>query len=699
MLPDADTTAAPHPQMVRPSRRRPGALATLYARSSIPARLMLLVLILFIPFTALLVHSIRSMGRTTEAALEQGLLYSSRAIAAAVDAELRTYTGIATALAQSPDLASGDLAAFERDARRATAGFSGVYVVYADAAGRQLINTAATGPLVAMRTAEGLANQHAALEAGSAVSDIFIGVATHNAVVTIDAPVIADGRPIGSVAVAVNAETFRSLLSAQRLPEDWLSGIIDRSGHYIARQPVGNTEVGQPASQGWRGSAGHEGLFRFDSIEGDPVINANTVSAVSGWTIGVGVRRAQLDAALNQTYRTAAVSGVVVATLSLLAAILIAWSIARPLAELRATADRITASSEIDIRHSPPEIAALWRELKRAATRRDQTEQAQRRVTLELAAARDAAARTAEQLGLAATTGRLGTFVWDIKANRNEWSPQLEELHGLAPGTFGGTYGAWTKLVHPDDLAAAERAGAEALASGTLHGEWRAVLPNGTTRWLEARGHVFGDADGAPDRMVGVNIDISERKAAETQKELLLNELAHRVKNTLTVVLSIARQTLPRHDAPIGAFVDRLHSLSAAHDSLMKNDWRGAMIAELIEAQVSPFMGDPIKQLKLEGEDLLLPVGCVTQLGMALHELTCNASKYGSLSVPGGMLTVTWRRLPSGNIAVTWTERGGPPATPPATTGFGSRLIERSVLNLERHYGPEGFSCAFEMQV
>lgn len=115
----------------------------------------------------------------------------------------------------------------------------------------------------------------------------------------------------------------------------------------------------------------------------------------------------------------------------------------------------------------------------------------------------------------AAQVARIGTFEWDVTTNRNHWTPELEALYGLPPGAFGGTYEDWRQYVHPDDLPTAEAFVESALRDGNFKGEWRVVWSDGTMRWLEARGWVERDASGAPLRMIGVNFDITERKASE----------------------------------------------------------------------------------------------------------------------------------------------------------------------------------------
>jgi len=122
---------------------------------------------------------------------------------------------------------------------------------------------------------------------------------------------------------------------------------------------------------------------------------------------------------------------------------------------------------------------------------------------------------------LSQQVARVGSFDWNIKTNVNRWTPELEAMYGLKPGTFAGTLEAWERLVHPDDLQEAKRRLSDALVHGTYVGEWRVIWPDGSVHWLLARGYVFQDANGKPERMAGVNIDISEQKDAERRDSLL----------------------------------------------------------------------------------------------------------------------------------------------------------------------------------
>ncbi len=135
------------------------------------------------------------------------------------------------------------------------------------------------------------------------------------------------------------------------------------------------------------------------------------------------------------------------------------------------------------------------------------------------------AAAEGQKLRLAQEVTRVGTYEWDIQAGVIRWTPEMETLYGLQPGGFGKTYEDWARLIHPDDRPEAEGAIEKSLRQGTLETEFRTVRPGGAVRWLAARGVLFRDGSGKPLRLVGVNIDVTERREAEEKVGRLLSEL------------------------------------------------------------------------------------------------------------------------------------------------------------------------------
>jgi PAS domain S-box-containing protein len=510
-------------------------------------------------------------------------------------------------------------------------------------------------------------------------------------VATVDVPIFKNGQPFRCLAMAIPAANFTQLLAQQQLPADWLVGIIDASGRYVSRIPKNATSIGQLASEGWRANAKTVGLSEFPSIEGDLIINANAHPQLGGWTVGVGIKQGAFAQAISSTVKAATIAATTICALALLLAAWIGSSIARPL-------DSIAVKSSIPgeaAPSDPPEVRALNARL--AASEQAQAESA--RIIHDnyslLAKARDDWSRTAEQLALAAKYGRLGTFIWDVRSNTSQWSGEIEELYGLKPGTFAGSYEAWLALVHPDDRARADRDNKLALITGELNSEWRVPLPDGTDRWIEARARMLREEGGNGLQMIGVNIDVTAAKEADRKRELLVHELAHRVKNSLAVVQSLAHQLLPRHDAKVRDFTSRLHALATAHTSLAENDWQGADLAALIASQVAPFASAPA-QLATSGATVLVPVELTTQLALVIHEMACNASKYGALTTPNGRIDVSWSLGPS-VLHVRWQESGGPPAREPPVLGFGSRLLTRTVGHLQRTFAESGLICQFEL--
>lgn len=263
----------------------------------------------------------------------------------------------------------------------------------------------------------------------------------------------------------------------------------------------------------------------------------------------------------------------------------------------------------------------------------------------------------------------------------------------------------------PDETAARQQAALdEAIATrGELSLDIR--LPDdvaGAGRWINFRGRVVEPMGTPARRMAGVLFDVTERETAfaavadsERRQRLLIDELNHRVKNTLAAVQSISRQSAKRAgslESFRDLFESRLIALSNTHNALTRTAWDHAGLRELLGQQLSPY---PADQLRLEGGDVALAPREALALGMVFHELATNAAKYGALSTPGGVLHVSWslgvgRRGPE--LRLSWVEAGGPPVVEPARRGFGWRMVQGSVVGelggeAELDFAPEGFRC------
>ncbi|HZA02133.1 MAG TPA: CHASE domain-containing protein [Hyphomicrobiaceae bacterium] len=236
-------------------------------------------------------------------------------------------------------------------------------------------------------------------------------------------------------------------------------------------------------------------------------------------------------------------------------------------------------------------------------------------------------------------------------------------------------------------------------SGGAVTGE--VALANADGSRCQAEFAVTGVRDevGRVIDVVAEGRDITHRKQWEEQQKLLTKELAHRIKNSMAVIQSIARQTLGDAPKPVAeAFTGRIQSLAAAHEILIQKGWSDASLKELASRQLAVAQGS----VRLAGPDVTLPPILATSLGLVLHELVTNATKYGALSAPHGVVELTWQATGDDGerrVLLTWKERGGPPIAAPDREGFGSRLIERSLpgANVERRFEREGLVCTIDV--
>jgi two-component sensor histidine kinase len=200
-------------------------------------------------------------------------------------------------------------------------------------------------------------------------------------------------------------------------------------------------------------------------------------------------------------------------------------------------------------------------------------------------------------------------------------------------------------------------------------------------------------------------VEIEQRRKAEDVKELLLNEIKHRVKNTLGTVLAMATQTF--REAPAGerqAFGARIQALAEAHEGLNQRSWQSATIRDTAERSMRAFMDGREKRISYSGPDVELRPNMALLVSMLLHELGTNAVKYGALSNLSGSVGLAWRidgKKDRAMLTMDWTETGGPPVQQPTRKGFGSRLIERALRGengvAKVDYDPAGLRCSMTM--
>jgi two-component system CheB/CheR fusion protein len=295
-------------------------------------------------------------------------------------------------------------------------------------------------------------------------------------------------------------------------------------------------------------------------------------------------------------------------------------------------------------------------------------------------------------------------FIWDYDGTILEWNRGSEELYGYSRDeAVGKRKNQLLGTIVPGGSFAELRA--KLLDEGHWNGELKHTTKDGRELTIESR-IILETFDGRRLALESTR-DVTERKAWDEQQKLLLGELTHRVKNTLSVVQSIAHQTR-RFSKSYDEFTDgldgRLAALARAHSLLVDSDWKGADLATLARRQLEPYTSGNTERVKVAGGSVFLPADLATPFGLVFHELATNAAKYGSFSQQAGAVDLSWTLRAQDDqrlLTVIWRESGGPAVKQPKITGFGSQLIERAIPNamVRREFGSDGTVCTIELPI
>src|SRR5713101_3636060 len=304
-----------------------------------------------------------------------------------------------------------------------------------------------------------------------------------------------------------------------------------------------------------------------------------------------------------------------------------------------------------------------------------------------------------DRLQLALNVAQLGSYQYDPRHRVFSGDTRCQEIFDFDKNE--AVIEEVMKLVHPDDVervSAALEAALDPVDPRRSATEFRLRRGDGEIRWVETLGLAYFEGDGRERRavsFVGTVQDITERKEREEKEHLLMREINHRAKNMLSVVDAIAHQTATR--APedfIERFSERIQALAANQDLLIRNEWRGVEVEDLVCAQLAPFADLIGSRVVVRGPKLRLNAASAQAIGLALHELATNAGKYGALSMDAGRVDIGWG-ADGDTFTTCWTERGGPPVSAPKRRGFGTVVMEamaaRSVDGtVDLDYAPSG---------
>jgi PAS domain S-box-containing protein len=310
------------------------------------------------------------------------------------------------------------------------------------------------------------------------------------------------------------------------------------------------------------------------------------------------------------------------------------------------------------------------------------------------------------QLELAGKAGLVGSYAHNFNTDMMQVSEGYAAIHGLPEGTTESSRSEWKRRTHPEDLA--RKLAIEKDAFRERRGEYGVeyrIFRGSEVRWIESRSFISYDSNGSPHRIIGVNIDITERKRAEEHQRILVAELDHRVKNMLATVSAVASRTQDASGSVeefVTALDGRIRSMASAHELLSTRRWQGIPLAELVRRELAPYATR--NNAEIEGPEVMLRAEAGQAVAMMIHELATNAAKYGAFSTRSGRVSVRWHWKLNGSaqIVLEWQESGGPRVEAPKRAGYGTSVVRELIPyefdgTVDLSFDPEGFRCRFEI--
>jgi len=419
-----------------------------------------------------------------------------------------------------------------------------------------------------------------------------------------------------------------------------------------------------PSSQ-W--SRDGSGIVEFADSEGRPSLQAFHQSELTGWSTAIWATKAVLGAPLQAVWQALGWMALLAFSLVVGLALWVGRIISQSVGHAARAAVALGEGRALPPSGTPvAEVNTLMAELKETAAKRQ--------------AAEDILRDHRWHLQLALAAAQLGSWQYDPVRRVLSGDARAKEILDF-PGSEL-VIDALMERVHPDDLERVATMVEELLdpakpkRSGT---EFRLRRRDGKSLWLETLGLAHFEGTGRERRavrIVGTVADITESKARAEKEHLLMREMNHRAKNMLSVVDAIARRTAATNlEDFIARFSERIQSLSANQDLLVRNEWKGVEIEDMLRAQLAHFSDLIGSRIVMRGPRLRLNASSAQAIGLALHELATNAGKYGALSTDSGRVRIRWG-TEADVFHVSWTECDGPPVCAPTRRGFGTIVMD-----------------------
>jgi PAS domain S-box-containing protein len=645
---------------------RTGAMAK---SRSLSWRLGVSTLVIVLPLAVFALIMVGWIARNEREAEQNRLIGDAYAFADTVGRQLNAYFLLSAALSDSRLLQHGDLTGFAEQARDTLAEAPGVKVIVSTADGDPVLSIP-PAPLDSPLLRDRAALVRRAIESGSAfLSDVNADPALPEATASIETPVFLDGRPVYELGMLLSLKQFRDLMQRQNFPPNWLSGIVDRNGAFIARIPSEPGPPGTLASAEFRDATRSvpESTVTHNSIGGQKVVSAYA-PVEGGWTVGVAADARGLGIGPSAFLLTS-----LLAALAMLGSLLLSYlngrALTRRVRDLESKTKNVLTGAPIaptptGVREFDGLSDALTKTSQLLALRTEQ-----HRHTEQELRSRE------EHFRLLADS--LPQLVWTAGPDgRIEYTNALRERYGAIGRTD------WEGIIHPDDRRATAETWLRAREAAVPYEmEHRLFAVGKGFAWHLSRASPLLDAQGKVVRWYGTTTDIDDQKHREANIRDLMAEVNHRSRNLLAVAQAIARSGVANaktvHEFQ-ERYSERLLGLAASQDLLTDRDWRGVPLEALVRAQTARCRE---KRLMTEGPQVLLSPNATQTLGLALRELCDNALKHGAFSnADGGEVSLLWRIDSSEGepkLDMIWRERGGPRVNPAPASGFGKVVIER----------------------
>lgn len=662
-------------------------------RASFPARVYLTALVLAVAAPALLTtgYLLMRYADAERARLEEQLREEAGMVVGALD---RRFAGLIDAmhvLAQTQEFDPQEMDDFYVRAGKAR-DVLGRNIVLRDLDGLQLVNPRVPWGQPLPRS---LRHEDAvAIATGRAqVSGVFESPVDSAKIVTIVIPVTKDNRPVYLLSLAQDLPYFDRLLRDVRLPTGRLALLTDANGNVVAR---GDDREKLSGRQSLEVSAAREGARVMTGQDGQRALVGWATSDISGWRAFASVPYHAIDAPRRNALTTIALVSAFVILLGFALAWIVGARLSRSLRVLTRASVALGARAQVPEVSTPlSEANEVGEELQQAAQRLSENE---------------------ERLEKALISARMYSF--EYSDNRPDISRSASARVVLGddnPILINGPRTYMRDRIHPEDRERFINSVESRTPDEPEYSvQFRYIRPDGQTIWLQVNGVCAPDPSGKGYRFTGLARDITMRKISELRQSLLVRELHHRVKNNLATVLALANlsgrsaRSVEDYQTKLRA---RIQSMARAHSLLTETAFRPALLQSLLRDELEPYAQGDRDRVRIEGPDVDLPPEAAIALGMATHELATNACNYGALSTEDGRVAVACSIIESGEgedrhkrLRIEWRESNGPPVTPPARKGFGSRLLE-SVIgdqlkgSVNLRYDPEGLVAIIEARL